>query len=91
MNRRTFHRSSGLLVAGAMPSGTASGNPPDAPQARDDTRPFTWDEIAAKFRELTAGRLDGSLGDEVVASVKGMESTDVADLMKLLARARQGD
>jgi 2-methylcitrate dehydratase len=52
------------------------------------TRPFTWGEIVAKFRKLTEDRLDASLADEIVSAVHGLESMAVADLTKLLARAK---
>jgi 2-methylcitrate dehydratase len=55
------------------------------------TRPFAWDEIVAKFRKLTEGRLDRSLADDVVSSVQGLESMPVAELTKLLARAKPAE
>jgi 2-methylcitrate dehydratase len=55
------------------------------------TRPFTWDEIVAKFRKLTEGRLDALLADEIVSAVQGLESMPVAELTKLLARAKPAE
>ena len=55
------------------------------------TRPFTWREIVGKFRTLTEGRLDASLADEIVSAVQGLELISVAELTKLLARAKPAE
>jgi 2-methylcitrate dehydratase len=52
------------------------------------TRPFTWDEIDAKFDKLVAGRADNSLATEIKAAVRSLESIQVKDLMKLLGRVK---
>ena len=48
------------------------------------TRPFTWDEIGAKFDKLVAGRADDGLAREIKAAVRSLETIQVKDLMKLL-------
>jgi 2-methylcitrate dehydratase len=50
------------------------------------TRPFTWEEIGAKFDYLSAGRADDALRKDIKAAVRSLESTRVSDLTKLLAR-----
>jgi 2-methylcitrate dehydratase len=57
------------------------------------TRPFTWDEIVAKFDKLVAGRADEGHASEIKAAVRSLETIQVKDLMKLLdhVRADQGD
>jgi 2-methylcitrate dehydratase len=48
------------------------------------TRPFTWDEIGAKFDKLVAGRADEGLCREIKDAVRSLENIQVKDLMKLL-------
>jgi 2-methylcitrate dehydratase len=48
------------------------------------TRPFTWEDVDAKFDRLTAGRADDALGRDIKAAVRALESIQVKDLMKLL-------
>jgi 2-methylcitrate dehydratase len=48
------------------------------------TRPFTWDDIGAKFDKLVAGRADDGLAGEIKAAVRALETIEVKDLMKLL-------
>ena len=48
------------------------------------TRPFTWDEIGAKFDRLVAGRVDEGLCREIKDAVRSLENIQVKDLMKLL-------
>lgn len=52
------------------------------------TRPFTWDEIAAKFDKLVAGRADHGLATEIKAAVRSLETIQVKDLMKLLGHVK---
>jgi 2-methylcitrate dehydratase len=52
------------------------------------TRPFTWDEIVAKFDKLVAGRIDASLATDIKAAVRSLEDVQVTDLMKLLGHVR---
>jgi 2-methylcitrate dehydratase len=52
------------------------------------TQPFTWDEIAAKFDELVAGRADVGLATEIKAAVRSLETIEVKDLMKLLGEVK---
>jgi 2-methylcitrate dehydratase len=48
------------------------------------TRPFTWEDIDAKFDKLAAGRADDGLRRDIKAAVVALESIQVKDLMKLL-------
>jgi len=52
------------------------------------TRPFTWDEIVAKFDKLVAGRADDGLATDIKAAVRSLETIQVTDLMTLLAHVR---
>jgi 2-methylcitrate dehydratase len=54
------------------------------------TRPFTWDEIVAKFDKLVAGHADQGLAGEIKAAVRSLETIRVKDLMKLLDHVRAG-
>ena len=49
------------------------------------TRPFTWEEIEAKFDDLTVGRADERLRSEIKAAVRSLENIPVSDLMRLLS------
>ncbi|MGC5051720.1 MmgE/PrpD family protein [Micromonospora sp. DT48] len=52
-------------------------------------RPLSDAELAMKFRDNVAGRLDPHTADETVAAVLGLaDVTDVADLMRPLTRLR---
>jgi 2-methylcitrate dehydratase len=50
------------------------------------TRPFTWEQVSVKFDELTVGRADGGLRNEIKAAVRSLESIRMSDLMKLLGQ-----
>ncbi len=52
------------------------------------TRPFTWDEIGAKFDKLVAGRADEGLCREIKDAVRSLENIQVKDLMKLLGNVK---
>jgi 2-methylcitrate dehydratase len=52
------------------------------------TRPFTWEEIEAKFDKLVGDRADAGLRKDIQAVVRSLESTQVKDLMKLLGRVK---
>jgi 2-methylcitrate dehydratase len=48
------------------------------------TRPFTWDDISAKFEKLVEGHVGAQLGRDIMDSVRSLEDVHVADLTKLL-------
>ena len=48
------------------------------------SRPFTWEQVSAKFDDLAALRADEGLRNEIKAAVRSLESIRVSDLMKLL-------
>jgi 2-methylcitrate dehydratase len=48
------------------------------------TRPFTWDEISAKFDKLAAGHLGAQLRRDIKDTVRSLEDVQVSDLTKLL-------
>jgi 2-methylcitrate dehydratase len=50
------------------------------------SRPFTWDEVAGKFDQLVAGRIDTDLAAQIKDAVRSIEGIQVEDLMALLAR-----
>src|SRR5262249_13233760 len=52
------------------------------------TRPFTWEDVAAKFDKLVGDRADEGLRREIKAAVGSLERIRVKDLMK--ARPGQG-
>jgi 2-methylcitrate dehydratase len=52
------------------------------------SRPFTWDQVVAKFDALVKGRVDSSLADEIKDAVRSLESIEISDLMALLTRIR---
>jgi 2-methylcitrate dehydratase len=52
------------------------------------TRPFTWDEVRAKFDKLVGGRAGEGLRKDIMAAVASLESIQVKDLMKLLGRVK---
>ena len=54
------------------------------------TRPFTWEDVAAKFDKLVADRADEGLRKEIKAAVRSLERIQVKDLMKLLGQVRAG-
>jgi 2-methylcitrate dehydratase len=49
------------------------------------TRPFTWEEISAKFDKLAAGHVGAQLGRDIKSAVRSIENIQVSDLTKLLA------
>jgi 2-methylcitrate dehydratase len=52
------------------------------------TRPFTWEQSAAKFDKLVAGRADEPLATEIKATVRSLETIEVKRLMRLLGRVK---
>ena len=54
------------------------------------TRPFTWQEVAAKFEKLVGDRADEGPHEEIKAAVGSLERIQVKDLMKLLGLVRAG-
>jgi 2-methylcitrate dehydratase len=52
------------------------------------TRPFTWEQIGAKFDKLVGDRADPTLRKEIKAAVASLESIQVKDLMQLLCRVK---
>jgi 2-methylcitrate dehydratase len=54
------------------------------------TRPFTWEDVAAKFDKLVGDRADEGLRREIKAAVGSLERIQVKDLMKLLGQVRAG-
>jgi 2-methylcitrate dehydratase len=54
------------------------------------TRPFTWDEVGAKFDRLAGDRADESLRKDIKAAVRSLENIQVTELMKLLGRVKAG-
>ncbi len=54
------------------------------------TRPFTWEDVAAKFDKLVGDRADEGLRKEIKAAVRSLENIQVKELMKLLGRVKGG-
>jgi 2-methylcitrate dehydratase len=50
------------------------------------TRPFTWDEISAKFDKLAAGHVGAQLSRDIKNTVRSLEVVQVDDLTKLLGQ-----
>ena len=50
------------------------------------TRPFTWEEIGAKFEKLVGDLADEGLRKDIKAAVASLESIQVKELMRLLGR-----
>jgi 2-methylcitrate dehydratase len=50
------------------------------------TRPFSWDDISAKFDKLAAGHVGAPLGREIKDIVHSLEDAQVTDLTKLLGK-----
>ena len=50
------------------------------------TRPFTWDEISAKFDKLAAGHVGAQLSRDIKNTVRSLEDVQVNDLTKLLGQ-----
>jgi 2-methylcitrate dehydratase len=48
------------------------------------TRPFTWEEISAKFDKLAAGHVGAQLSRDIKDAVRSLEDVQVSNLMKLL-------
>ena len=48
------------------------------------TRPFTWQEVSAKFDNLAAGRIGASRRRDIKNAVRSLEDIQVSDLTKLL-------
>jgi len=53
------------------------------------SRPFTWNDIDAKFDRLAAGHVSGQLGQAIKDAVRSLENTRISDLMKLLGDVKQ--
>jgi hypothetical protein len=49
------------------------------------SRPFSWEEISAKFDKLTAGHVGAQLSRDIKSAVRSLENIQVSDLTKLLA------
>jgi 2-methylcitrate dehydratase len=54
------------------------------------SHPFTWDDVAGKFDQLVAGRIDSDLANQIKQAVRSVEQIQVKDLMALLAAVRVG-
>ncbi len=52
------------------------------------SRPFTWDEVVAKFDQFVAGRVDIDLANEIKSAVHSIEYIKVKELMSLLTRVQ---
>jgi len=52
------------------------------------TRPFTWEQVGAKFDRLVGNRADAGLREDINVAVRSLESIQVKDLMKLLGRVK---
>jgi 2-methylcitrate dehydratase len=52
------------------------------------TRPFTWDDVAAKFDKLVGDRADAALRKNIQDAVGSLESIQVRDLMQLLGQVQ---
>jgi 2-methylcitrate dehydratase len=52
------------------------------------SRPFTWDELGAKFDNLAGLRAGEGLRRDITSAVRSLESIQVSELMDLLARVR---
>jgi 2-methylcitrate dehydratase len=48
------------------------------------TRPFTWEEISAKFDGLVAGHVGAQLSRGIKDAVRSLEDVQVSDLTRLL-------
>ena len=48
------------------------------------TRPFTWQEVSAKFDKLAASRIGADLRGDIKSAVRSLEHIQVSDLTKLL-------
>jgi len=48
------------------------------------TRPFTWEEISAKFDKLVTGHVGAQLSRDIKDAVRSLEYIQVSDLTKLL-------
>jgi 2-methylcitrate dehydratase len=48
------------------------------------TRPFTWEDISAKFDKLVAGRVGAQLSRDIKDTARSLEDVQVSDLTKLL-------
>jgi 2-methylcitrate dehydratase len=52
------------------------------------TRPFTWEQIGAKFDKLVGNRAEAGLRMDIKAAVASLESIGVKELMKLLGQVK---
>ena len=53
------------------------------------TRPFTWEQVEAKFERLAAPYTEGQLRQAIVEAVAHLETIDVSQLVELLARVNR--
>jgi 2-methylcitrate dehydratase len=51
------------------------------------TRPFSWQDVDAKFDKLVAGRVSAQVGQDIKNTVHSLEDVQVSDLTKLLSGA----
>src|SRR5580700_2279457 len=52
------------------------------------TRPFTWEEIEAKFDRLAAGHATEKSREKIKNAVRSLEEIQVSDLMKILCELK---
>jgi 2-methylcitrate dehydratase len=50
------------------------------------TRPFTWEQIGAKFDKLVGDRANDGLRKDIKEAVASLESMQMKELMRLLGR-----
>jgi 2-methylcitrate dehydratase len=48
------------------------------------TRPFTWEEVSAKFDNLAGARIGAGLRRDIKNAVRSLEDIQVSDLTRLL-------
>ena len=53
-------------------------------------RPFTWEDVAAKFDKLVGDRADEGLRKDIKAAVGSLERIQLKDLMMLLGQVKAG-
>jgi 2-methylcitrate dehydratase len=52
------------------------------------TRPFTWDQVGAKFDRLVGDHADAGLRRDIKAALASLESIQVRELMRLLGQVK---
>jgi 2-methylcitrate dehydratase len=50
------------------------------------TRPFSWEDVIAKFRRLGEGKIDKILQDQIIETVQQLENGPMDKLIKLIAQ-----